>query len=67
MGLSTLAALAIFVGTGTAAHAGCSTSTCPTGEQTTTTQQDTEVTLKGRIEKCSKGFGDFQCPRLQAG
>jgi hypothetical protein len=36
MGLSILAALAIFAGTGTAAYAGCATSTCPAGEQPTT-------------------------------
>jgi hypothetical protein len=50
MGLSILAALAIFVGTGIAAHAGCAASTCSAGEQPTTTQQATEVTLERRIE-----------------
>jgi hypothetical protein len=59
MGLSILAALAIFVGTGTAAHAGCATSTCPTGEQTTTTQQAPEVTLEGRIENALKDLEIF--------
>ena len=59
MGRSFLAALAIFVGTGTAAHAGCATSTCPTGEQTTTTQQATEVTLKRRIENALKDLEIF--------
>jgi hypothetical protein len=59
MGLSFLAALAIFVGTGTAAHAGCATSTCPAGEQPTTTQQATEVTLERRIENALKDLEIF--------
>jgi hypothetical protein len=59
MGRSILAALAIFVGTGTATHAGCATSTCPTGEQTTTTQQATEVTLERRIENALKDLEIF--------
>ena len=59
MGLSILAALAIFVGTGTAAHAGCATSTCPAGEQPTTTQQATEVTLERRIENALKDLEIF--------
>ena len=59
MGRSILAALTIFVGTGTAAHAGCATSTCPTGEQTTTTQRATEVTLERRIENALKDLEIF--------
>ena len=59
MGLSILAALTIFVGTGTAAHAGCATSTCPTGEQTTTTQRAAEVTLERRIENALKDLEIF--------
>ena len=59
MGLSILAALAIFVGTGTPAHAGCTTSTCPTEEQPTTTQQATEVTLERRIENALKDLEIF--------
>jgi hypothetical protein len=59
MGLSILAALAIFVGTGTAAHAGCASSTCPVAEQPTTTQQATEVTLERRIENALKDLEIF--------
>ena len=57
MGLSILAALTIFVGT--AAHAGCATSTCPSGEQTTTTQRATEATLERRIENALKDLEIF--------
>ncbi len=60
MGLSILAALAIFVGTGIAAHAGCATSTCPAGEQPTTIQQTTEVTLERRIENALKDLEIFK-------
>jgi|SRR6516162_552913 hypothetical protein len=54
MGLSILAAPAIVIGIGTAAHAGCATSTCPPDEQPTTTQQATDVTLERRIENALK-------------
>ena len=54
MGLSILAALAIYVGTGIAAHAGCATSTCPAGEQ-----QATEITLERRIENALKDLEIF--------
>jgi hypothetical protein len=64
MGLSILAALAVFVATATAAHAGCATSTCPTGEPMTTTQQTTEVTLEGRIENALKDLEIFKMPAL---
>jgi hypothetical protein len=57
MGLSILAALTIFVGT--AAHAGCATPTCPTGEQTTTTQRAAEVTLERRIENALEDLEIF--------
>ena len=59
MGLSILAALAIFVGTGIAAHAGCATSTCPAGGQPTTAQQATEVTLERRIENALRDLEIF--------
>jgi hypothetical protein len=59
MGLSILAALAIVIGIGTAAHAGCATSTCPPDEQPTTTQQATEVTLERRIENALKDLEIF--------
>jgi hypothetical protein len=59
MGLSLLAALAIFVGCGIAAHARCATSTCPAGEQPTTTQQATEVTLERRIENALRDLEIF--------
>ncbi len=66
MGLSILAALAIFVGTGTAAHAGCATSTCPAGERPTTTQQATEVTLERRIENALKDLDSATARTLNA-
>jgi hypothetical protein len=59
MGLSILAALAIVIGIDTTAHAGCATSTCPTDEQPTTTQQATEVTLERRIENALKDLEIF--------
>jgi hypothetical protein len=59
MALSILAALTIFVGTGTDAHAGCTTSTCPTGEQATTTQQAAEITLERRLENALKDLEVF--------
>ena len=45
-----LAALAIVIGLGTAAHAGCATSTCRTDEKPATTQQAVDATLERRIE-----------------
>jgi hypothetical protein len=59
MGLSILAALAIFIGIGTAAYAGCATATCPTDERPTTTQQATEVTLERRIQSALKDLEIF--------
>ena len=66
MGLSILAALAIFVGTGTAAHAGCATSTCPAGAPPTTTQQATEVTLERMIENAIKDLDSATARTLNA-
>ena len=40
-------------------QAGCATSTCPTDEQPTTTQQATEVTLERRIENALKDLEIF--------
>jgi hypothetical protein len=48
----------ICVGTGSAAHAGCATSTFAAGEQPTT-QQATEVTLERRIENALKDLEIF--------
>jgi hypothetical protein len=56
---SALAALAIIVGGGTAAHAGCATSTCPTDEQPTVAQQASEVTLQRRIDNALKDLEIF--------
>jgi hypothetical protein len=53
MQASILVALAIVIGVDTAAHAGCTTSTCP-DEQPTSTQPSTEVTLERRIENALK-------------
>jgi hypothetical protein len=65
MGLSILAALAIFVGTGIAAHAGCAASTCPAGEQPT--QQATEATLERRIENALKDLEIFNARAYKPG
>jgi hypothetical protein len=54
MRVSILVALAIVIDIGTAAHAGCATSTCPSDEQVTTAQQATEVTVERRIENALK-------------
>jgi hypothetical protein len=59
MKLSTLAALATVTSVGTAAHAGCATSTCRTDEQPTPTQQATEITLQRRIENALKDLEIF--------
>src|SRR5712691_301433 len=56
---SILAAPAIVIAVGTAAHAGCATSTCPTDEQPTTAQQAAEVTLERRIENALKDLEIF--------
>jgi hypothetical protein len=65
MGLSILAALAIVIGNGTAAHARCTTSMCPPNEQATTTQQATEVTLERRIENALKDLEIFSARAFQ--
>lgn len=54
MQASILVALAIVIGVDTAAHAGCTTSTCPADEQPTNTQPSTEVALERRIENALK-------------
>jgi hypothetical protein len=54
MHASILVALAIVIGVDTAAHAGCTTSTCSRDEQPTSTQPSTEVTLERRIENALK-------------
>ncbi len=59
MKLSTLAALATVTSFGTAAHAGCATSTCRTDEQSTPTQQATEITLQRTIENALKDLEIF--------
>jgi len=56
---STLAAFAIVIGSGAAAHAGCATSTCPTDEQPTVAQQVSEVTLQRRIDNALKDLEIF--------
>jgi hypothetical protein len=50
MQASILVALAIVIGADTAAHAGCTTSTCPADEQPTNTEPGNDVMLKRRIE-----------------
>jgi hypothetical protein len=57
MGPSILAALAIVIGIGTAAHAGSAMR--PPDEQATTTQPATEVTLERRIENALKDLEVF--------
>src|SRR5262249_20159626 len=64
MNLSLLAALAIVLVFGTATHAGCDTSTCPTDEQPTTTQQAVDATLEGRIENALKDLEIFNARAL---
>jgi hypothetical protein len=59
MALSILAAIAIFVGTSTDAHAGCTTSSCPADEHATTTQEATEITLERRLEDAFKDLEVF--------
>jgi hypothetical protein len=54
MQASILVALAIVIGVDTAAHAGCTTSTCPADEQPMSTEPSTEVTLERRIENALK-------------
>src|SRR6516165_6773041 len=54
MKFSTLAALVTVTTVGTAAHAGCGISTCPTDEQPTPAQHATEVTVQRRIENALK-------------
>jgi polyhydroxyalkanoate synthesis regulator phasin len=54
MKFSTLAALVTMTTVGTAAHAGCATSTCPTDEQPTPAQHVTEFTVQRRIENALK-------------
>jgi hypothetical protein len=67
MKLSILAALAIVIGVGTAAHAGCAISTCPADEQPTTTQQATEVALERRIENALKDLEIFNARAFKVG
>jgi hypothetical protein len=52
---------------GTAAHAGCATSTCRTDEQPTPTQQATEITLQRRIENAPKDLEIFNALARKAG
>jgi hypothetical protein len=54
MQLSIWAALVIMTTFGTAADAGCATSTCPTDEQLTPAQRATEVTVQRRIDNALK-------------
>jgi len=56
---SILAALATVIGLGTAAHAGCGTSTCRADEHPTAARQATEVTLERRIESALKDLEIF--------
>jgi len=65
MKFSILAALAIVIGFGAAAHSGCATSGCPTDEQPTTTQQATEVTLERRIGDALKDLEIFNARALK--
>ena len=60
-----MAALAIVIGFGAAAHSGCATSGCPTDEQPTTTQQATEVTLERRIGDALKDLEIFNARALK--
>jgi hypothetical protein len=55
----TLAALVTVTTVGTAAHAGCNTSTCPTDEQPTLAHHPTEVTVQRRIENALKDLEIF--------
>jgi hypothetical protein len=64
MKFSILAALAIVIGFGAAAHSSCATSGCPTDEQPTTTQQATEVTLERRIGDALKDADALQAAVL---
>jgi hypothetical protein len=66
MNLSTLAALATVTIVGTAAHAGCATSTCLTDEQLTPAQHATEVTVQRRIENALKDLEIFNARALAA-
>ena len=59
MKFPTLAALVTMTTVGTAAHAGCATSTCRTDEQPTPTQQTTEITPQRRIENALKDLEIF--------
>ena len=59
MKFSTLAALVTVTTVGTAAHAGCNTSTCPTDEQPTLAHHPTEVTVQRRIENALKDLEIF--------
>jgi hypothetical protein len=67
MKFSILAALAIVIGFGAAAHSGCATSGCPTDEQPTTTQQATEVTLERRIGDALKDLEIFNARAFKVG
>ena len=66
MKFSILAAPAIVICFGAAAHSGCATSGCPTDEQPTTTQQATEVTLERMIENAIKDLDSATARTLNA-
>jgi transaldolase len=55
----TLAAFVTVTTVGTAAHAGCTTSTCPTDEQPALAHHPTEVTVQRRIENALKDLEIF--------
>ena len=59
MKFSTLAALVAVTTVGTAAHAGCATSTCLTDDQPTPGQHAAEVTMHRRIENALKDLEIF--------
>jgi hypothetical protein len=61
MKLSILAVLAIVIGVGTAAHAGCATSTCLADEQPTSAQG----ALERRIENALKDLEIFNARALK--
>ena len=64
MKFSTLAALVTVTTVGTAAHAGCGISTCPTDEQPTPTRQVTEITVQRRIENALKDLEIYNARAL---
>jgi hypothetical protein len=66
MKLATWAALATATTVGTAAYAGCPTSTCPSDEQRIPAQQATGLTLQRRIETALKDLEIFNARALQA-